>query len=124
MPSSTARVIIHQFYPVFLITRCKCGKSKLIYLLSVIFLESSLGNVILLSLEIGINHALFPCAKYKQKMNNFFSLSQAQFLLLSFTPLTRSFAKIAYTSKKSWNSSSLYIYPPSKQSNGSFSILS
>lgn len=92
---------IHQFYPVFLITGCKYGKRNLIYLLSVIFPESSLGNVILLSLETGINHALFPYAKYIRKMNNFFSLSQSQFLLLSFMPLTHSFAKIAYTSKKS-----------------------
>lgn len=28
MPSSTARVIIHQFFPAFLITGCKCGKKK------------------------------------------------------------------------------------------------
>lgn len=96
MLSSTARVIIHQFYPVFLITGFKCGKGNLIYLLSVIFPESSLENVILLSLETGIHHALFPRAKYKWKMNNFFSLSQAQFLLLSFMPLTHSFAKITY----------------------------
>lgn len=101
MPSSTARVIIHQFYSVFLITACKCGKRNLIYLLSVIFPESSLGNVILLSLATGVNHALFSRAKYKQKINNFSSLSQAQFLLLSFMLLTHSFAKIAYTSKKS-----------------------
>lgn len=34
-------------------------------------------------------------------MNNFLSFSQAQFIFLFFMPLTESFEKIAYNSKKS-----------------------
>lgn len=69
----------------------------------------------MLSLETSINHALFPHAKYKQKMNNFFSFSQAQFILLFFMLLTDSFEKIAYTSKKSVISP-VYIYASAKYS--------